>query len=145
MSTSPTRLSECEVHRGTLSAPGVWRRVPGRCRPRWPDPDPDPDSDPDPHSDPGHGPAAAQDPAQAFARGQAERYEAWRAQIRELAERGVAEGEFSSDDLDGRTVRCPALAGGLAPQRLRRAPPPRAEGARRHLNRLIETELRRRS
>ncbi|MFE2519109.1 TetR family transcriptional regulator C-terminal domain-containing protein [Streptomyces mirabilis] len=40
--------------------------------------------------------AGDQDPDQAFARGQAERYEAWHTRIRELAERGVAEGEFSS-------------------------------------------------
>ncbi|MFD9509450.1 TetR/AcrR family transcriptional regulator [Streptomyces mirabilis] len=89
--------------------------------------------------------AGDQDPDQAFARGQAERYEAWHTQIRELAERGVAEGEFSSDDLDGFTVRFAALADGLALQRLRRAPPLSTEDARRHLNRLVETELRRRS
>ncbi|WP_240362197.1 MULTISPECIES: TetR/AcrR family transcriptional regulator [unclassified Streptomyces] len=89
--------------------------------------------------------AGDQDPDQAFARGQAERYEAWHTQIRELAERGVAEGEFSSDDLDGFTVRFAALADGLALQRLRQAPPLGTEDARRHLNRLIETELRRRS
>ncbi|MEU2866906.1 TetR/AcrR family transcriptional regulator [Streptomyces mirabilis] len=89
--------------------------------------------------------AGDQDPDQAFARGQAERYEAWHTQIRELAERGVAEGEFSSDDLDGFTVRFAALADGLAPQRLRQAPPLSTEDARRHLNRLIDTELRRRS
>ncbi|WP_240361211.1 MULTISPECIES: TetR family transcriptional regulator C-terminal domain-containing protein [unclassified Streptomyces] len=89
--------------------------------------------------------AGDQDPDQAFARGQAERYEAWHTQIRELAERGVGEGEFSSDDLDGFTVRFAALADGLALQRLRQAPPLSTEDARRHLNRLIETELRRRS
>ncbi|MFD5759898.1 TetR/AcrR family transcriptional regulator [Streptomyces sp. NPDC127044] len=89
--------------------------------------------------------AGDQDPDQAFARGQAERYEAWHTQIRELAERGVAEGEFSSDDLDGFTVRFAALADGLALLRLRQAPPLSTEDARRHLNRLIETELRRRS
>ncbi|MCX4460204.1 TetR family transcriptional regulator C-terminal domain-containing protein [Streptomyces sp. NBC_01728] len=89
--------------------------------------------------------AGDQDPDQAFARGQAERYEAWHAQIRELAERGVADGEFSSDDLGGFTVRFAALADGLALQRLRQAPPLSTEDARRHLNRLIETELRRRS
>ncbi|MFG2259007.1 TetR/AcrR family transcriptional regulator [Streptomyces mirabilis] len=88
--------------------------------------------------------AGDQDPDQAFARGQAERYEAWHTQIRELAERGVAEGEFSSDDLDGFTVRFAALADGLALQRLRQAPPLSTEDARRHLNRLIDTELRRR-
>ncbi|KUN42708.1 TetR family transcriptional regulator [Streptomyces olivochromogenes] len=89
--------------------------------------------------------AGDQDPDQAFARGQAERYEAWHTQIRELAERGVAEGEFSSEDLNGFTVRFAALADGLALQRLRQAPPLSTEDARRHLNRLIETELRRRS
>jgi AcrR family transcriptional regulator len=89
--------------------------------------------------------AGDQDPDQAFARGQAERYEAWHAQIRELAERGVDEGEFSSDDLGGFAVRFAALADGLALQRLRQAPPLSTEDARRHLNRLIETELRRRS
>ncbi|MFF2465507.1 TetR/AcrR family transcriptional regulator [Streptomyces mirabilis] len=89
--------------------------------------------------------AGDQDPDPAFARGQAERYEAWHTQIRELAERGVAEGEFSSDDLDGFTVRFAALADGLALQRLRQAPPLSTEDARRHLNRLIDTELRRRS
>ncbi|MFK0023846.1 TetR/AcrR family transcriptional regulator [Streptomyces sp. NPDC090798] len=89
--------------------------------------------------------AGDQDPDQAFARGQAERYEAWHTQIRELAERGVAEGEFSSDNLDGFTVRFAALADGLALQRLRQAPPLSTQDARRHLNRLVETELRRRS
>ncbi|MFJ9483083.1 hypothetical protein ACIRRI_50585, partial [Streptomyces mirabilis] len=67
--------------------------------------------------------------------------EAWHTQIRELTERGVAEGEFSSEGLDGFTVRFAALA----LQRLRQAPPLSTEDARRHLNRLIETELRRRS
>ncbi|WP_323138689.1 MULTISPECIES: TetR family transcriptional regulator C-terminal domain-containing protein [Streptomyces] len=66
-------------------------------------------------------------------------------QIRELAERGVAEGEFSSEDLDGFTVRFAALADALALQRLRQAPPLSTEDAHRHLNRLIETELRQRS
>ncbi|MFF1745737.1 TetR family transcriptional regulator [Streptomyces mirabilis] len=89
--------------------------------------------------------AGDQDPDQVFARGQAERYEGWDTQIHELAERGVAEGEFSSDDLDGFTVRFAALAAALALQRLRQAPPLSTEDARRHLNRLIETELRRRS
>jgi AcrR family transcriptional regulator len=89
--------------------------------------------------------AGDQDRDQAFARGQAERYGAWHTQIRELAERGVSEGEFSSDDLDGFTVRFAALADGLALQRLRQAPPLSTEDARRHLDRLIETELRRRS
>lgn len=82
---------------------------------------------------------------EAFARGQAERYEAWHRQIRALAERGVADGEFTGDDLDGFTVRFAALADGLALQRLRQAPPLSTADARRHLNRLIETELVRRS
>ncbi|MFE4422729.1 TetR family transcriptional regulator C-terminal domain-containing protein [Streptomyces sp. NPDC056817] len=73
-----------------------------------------------------------------FARGQAQRYEAWH-----LIERGVAEGEFTCDDLDGVTVRFAALADGLALQRLRQTPPLTTEDARRHLNRLIETELAR--
>jgi AcrR family transcriptional regulator len=76
-----------------------------------------------------------------FARGQAQRYEAWHREIRALVERGVADGEFTADDLDGFTVRFAALADGLALQRLRQAPPLTTEGARRHLNRLIETEL----
>ncbi|MGW5656898.1 TetR/AcrR family transcriptional regulator [Streptomyces humi] len=78
---------------------------------------------------------------EAFARGQAERYAAWHRQIRALAERGVVEGEFSGDDLDGFTVRFAALADGLALQRLRQSPPLSTEDARRHLNRLVETEL----
>lgn len=76
-----------------------------------------------------------------FTRGQAQRYEAWHREIRALAERGVADGEFTADDLDGFTVRFAALADGLALQRLCQAPPLTIEGARRHLNRLIETEL----
>ncbi|MGP4011635.1 TetR/AcrR family transcriptional regulator [Streptomyces sp. 4N124] len=82
---------------------------------------------------------------EAFARGQAERYEAWHRQIRALAERGVADGEFTGSDLDGFTARFAALADGLALQRLRQAPPLSTADARRHLNRLIETELVRRS
>ncbi|MEV6166811.1 TetR family transcriptional regulator C-terminal domain-containing protein [Streptomyces sp. NPDC051954] len=82
---------------------------------------------------------------EAFARGQAQRYEAWHQQIRALAERGVADGEFTGDDLDGFTARFAALADGLALQRLRQAPPLSTADARRHLNRLIETELVRRS
>lgn len=65
--------------------------------------------------------AVGQDPDQVFARGQAGRYEAWHTRIRALAERGVAEGQFSSEDLDGFTVRFAALADGLALQRLRQA------------------------
>ncbi|MFF4258323.1 TetR/AcrR family transcriptional regulator [Streptomyces sp. NPDC001663] len=85
--------------------------------------------------------AGEQGTDEAFARGQAQRYEAWHRQIRELAERGVADGEFDSDDLDGFTVRFAALADGLALQRLRQAPPLSTQEARRHLNRLIEREL----
>ncbi|MFF9126619.1 TetR/AcrR family transcriptional regulator [Streptomyces sp. NPDC014889] len=80
-----------------------------------------------------------------FARGQAQRYEAWHLQIRHLVERGVAEGEFTCDDPDGFTVRFAALADGLALQHLRQTPPLTTEDARRHLNRLIETELARKS
>ncbi|MEV7345773.1 TetR family transcriptional regulator C-terminal domain-containing protein [Streptomyces sp. NPDC093544] len=86
--------------------------------------------------------AGDQDPDQPFARGQGQRYEAWHTQIRELAERGVADGEFASDDLHGFTVRFAALADGLALQRLRQAPLLSTQDARRHLNRLVETELR---
>lgn len=82
---------------------------------------------------------------EAFARGQAQRYEAWHRQIRALAERGIDDGEFAGEDLDGFTVRFAALADGLALQRLRQAPPLSTQDARRHLNRLIETELLRRS
>ncbi|MEU2421133.1 TetR family transcriptional regulator C-terminal domain-containing protein [Streptomyces sp. NPDC007851] len=78
---------------------------------------------------------------EAFARGQAERYAAWHRQIRALAERSVKDREFSGDDLDGFTVRFAALADGLARQRLRQAPPLSTQDARRHLNRLVETEL----
>ncbi|WP_089105966.1 TetR/AcrR family transcriptional regulator [Streptomyces hyaluromycini] len=83
-------------------------------------------------------------PDQAFARGQDRRYESWHQQIRTLAERGVADGEFSCEDLDGFTVRFAALADGLALQRLRQAPPLTTQDARRHLNHFVETELRRR-
>ncbi len=78
-----------------------------------------------------------------FARGQAQRYEAWHQQIRHLIERGVDEGEFTCEDLDGVTVRFAALADGLALQHLRQTPPLTTEDARRHLNRLVETELAR--
>lgn len=88
--------------------------------------------------------AGDRDADAAFARGQAQRYEAWHQQIRALAERGVADGEFTGEDLDGFTVRFSALADGLALQRLRQVPPLSTEDARRHLNRLIETELLRR-
>lgn len=76
-----------------------------------------------------------------FTRNQAERYETWHQQIRALAERGISEGEFSTDDLEGFTVRFAALADGLALQRLRQAPALSTEDARRHLNRLVEGEL----
>jgi AcrR family transcriptional regulator len=78
---------------------------------------------------------------EAFARGQAQRYEAWHRQIRQLAARGVAEGEFTCDDLEDFTVRFAALADGLALQRLRQTPPLTTQEARRHLNRFIEAEL----
>lgn len=81
---------------------------------------------------------------EAFARGQAQRYEAWHREIRALVRRGIDDGEFTGEDLDGFTVRFAALADGLALQRLRQAPPLSTEDARRHLNRLIETELLRR-
>ncbi|OAH13613.1 TetR/AcrR family transcriptional regulator [Streptomyces jeddahensis] len=77
----------------------------------------------------------------AFARGQAERYEAWHGQIRALVERGVADGDFVCEDPDGFTVRFAALADGLALQRLRQAPPLSTEDARLHLNRLVAAEL----
>ncbi|MER6087394.1 TetR/AcrR family transcriptional regulator [Streptomyces bluensis] len=86
--------------------------------------------------------AGDQDPDQGFARGQAQRYEAWHGQIRSLAGRGVDDGEFICDDLDGFAARFAALADGLALQRLRQAPPLTTEDARRHLKRFIETELR---
>jgi AcrR family transcriptional regulator len=76
-----------------------------------------------------------------FAAGQARRYEAWHQQIRSLAARGVADGEFTCDDLDGFAVRFAALADGLALQRLRQSPPLSTGAARGHLTRLIETEL----
>jgi len=85
--------------------------------------------------------AGEQGKDEAFARGQSERYEAWHRQIRQLAERGVTDGEFRSDDLDGFTARFAALADGLALQRLRQAPPLSTQEARHHLNRLIEREL----
>ncbi|WUV38886.1 TetR family transcriptional regulator C-terminal domain-containing protein [Streptomyces sp. NBC_01483] len=62
--------------------------------------------------------------------------------MRETAERRTDEGEFSSDDLDGFTARFAALADGLTLRRLRQAPPMSTEESRRHLNRLVETELR---
>lgn len=89
--------------------------------------------------------AGEQGTDEAFSGGQAHRYETWHQQIRALAQRGVTDGEFSSEDLDGFTVRFAALADGLALQRLRQAPPLSTQDARRHLNRLIETELGRRS
>ncbi|MGW7048223.1 TetR/AcrR family transcriptional regulator [Streptomyces avermitilis] len=87
--------------------------------------------------------AGEQHPDAAFARGQDLRYESWHQQIRTLAERGLADGEFTCDDLDGFTVRFAALADGLALQRLRQAPPLSTHDARRHLNHFVETELRR--
>ncbi len=85
--------------------------------------------------------AGEQGTDEAFARGQSDRYAAWHRQIHALAERGVAEGELSCDDLDGFTARFAALADGLALQRLRQAPPLTTGEARRHLNRFIEREL----
>ncbi|GAA4310558.1 hypothetical protein GCM10023086_30360 [Streptomyces venetus] len=89
--------------------------------------------------------AGEQGTDEAFARGQADRYAAWHRQIRALAERGVGDGEFSCDDLDGFTTRFAALADGLALQRLRQAPPLTTQEARHHLNRFIERELTPRS
>ncbi|MBQ1125227.1 TetR family transcriptional regulator C-terminal domain-containing protein, partial [Streptomyces sp. B15] len=77
----------------------------------------------------------------AFAGGQDRRYESWHRQIRALAERGAADGEFTCVDLDGFTTRFAALADGLALQRLRQAPPLTTQDARRHLHRFIGTEL----
>ncbi|MDH6699922.1 TetR/AcrR family transcriptional regulator [Streptomyces griseoviridis] len=85
--------------------------------------------------------AGEQGTDEAFARGQAHRYEAWHGQIRALAERAAADGRRAAVDLDGFTIRFAALADGLALQRLRQAPPLTMEAARRHLNHLIETEL----
>ncbi|MFE7214926.1 TetR family transcriptional regulator C-terminal domain-containing protein [Streptomyces sp. NPDC057611] len=87
--------------------------------------------------------AGEQGADETFARGQAQRYEAWHHQFRHLIERGVAEGAFTCDDLDGVTVLFAALADGLALQHLRQTPPLTTEDARRHLNHLIETELAR--
>jgi hypothetical protein len=78
---------------------------------------------------------------QAFARGQAERYEAWHNEIRALVERGCAEGDFTCPDPQGFAGCFSALVDGLALQRLRQAPPLATEAARRHLYRLVEAEL----
>ncbi|MEU5022984.1 TetR/AcrR family transcriptional regulator [Streptomyces milbemycinicus] len=83
----------------------------------------------------------AGDRDQAFARGQAERYESWHGEIRALVERGLAKGDFRCADPAGFAVRFAALADGLALQRLRQAPPLTTEAARRHLYRLVEVEL----
>jgi AcrR family transcriptional regulator len=83
-----------------------------------------------------------QDPDRTFARGQTERYEAWHSQIRALVVRGVGDGEFTCEDPGAFTVRFAALADGLALQRLRQAPPLSTQDARRHLNRLVEAELK---
>ncbi|WP_259471603.1 TetR/AcrR family transcriptional regulator [Streptomyces shenzhenensis] len=85
--------------------------------------------------------AGEQDPDQPFARGQADRYRDWHDQIRALAVRAVTDGDADCADPDGFTVRFAALADGLALQRLRQAPSLTTRDARRHLNRLIETEL----
>jgi AcrR family transcriptional regulator len=78
---------------------------------------------------------------QAFARGQAERYEAWHSEIRALVERGCDEGDFTCSDSHGFASRFSALVDGLALQRLRQAPPLTTEAARRHLYRLVEAEI----
>jgi AcrR family transcriptional regulator len=78
---------------------------------------------------------------QAFARGQAERYEAWHSEIRVLVERGCAEGDFTCSDPQGFAGCFSALVDGLALQRLRQAPSLTTEAARRHLYRLVEAEL----
>ncbi|MEU5341763.1 MULTISPECIES: TetR family transcriptional regulator C-terminal domain-containing protein [unclassified Streptomyces] len=83
-----------------------------------------------------------QDPERAFASGQAKRYEDWHSQIRALVERGVADGEFVCADPAGFTVRFAALSDGLALQRLRQSPELSTQDARRHLYRLVESELR---
>jgi len=78
---------------------------------------------------------------QAFARGQAERYESWHGEIRSLVERGCAEGDFRCDDPADFTLRFSALADGLALRRLRQVPALSVEDARRHLRRFAEAEL----
>ncbi|MEV7086026.1 TetR/AcrR family transcriptional regulator [Streptomyces sp. NPDC093085] len=83
----------------------------------------------------------AGDRDEAFARGQAERYENWHGEIRALVERGRDEGDFHCPDPAAFTTRFAALADGLALQRLRQSPPLTTEEARRHLRRLIEAEL----
>ncbi|WP_030226904.1 TetR family transcriptional regulator C-terminal domain-containing protein [Actinoalloteichus caeruleus] len=52
------------------------------------------------------------------------------------------EGEFGCADLEESAVHQVALIDGLALQWLRQAPPLTAEQARRHLHRIVETELR---
>ncbi|WP_326610609.1 TetR family transcriptional regulator C-terminal domain-containing protein [Streptomyces scopuliridis] len=83
----------------------------------------------------------AGDRDQAFARGQAARYESWHGEIRVLVERGRDEGDFHCDDPADFAVRFAALADGLALQRLRQSPPLTTTDARRHLYRLVEVEL----
>ncbi|MFJ1745376.1 TetR/AcrR family transcriptional regulator [Streptomyces sp. NPDC088116] len=83
----------------------------------------------------------AGDRDQAFARGQAERYERWHDEISTLVERGRDEGDFTCADPADFAVRFAALVDGLALQRLRQVPPLTTTDARRHLYRLIEAEL----
>ncbi|MEV6128596.1 TetR/AcrR family transcriptional regulator [Streptomyces violaceusniger] len=78
---------------------------------------------------------------QSFARGQAERYEAWHGEIRSLAERGRDEGDFVCDDPADFALRFSALADGLALRRLRQAPALTVADARRHLRRFVAAEL----
>ncbi|MFC9226211.1 TetR/AcrR family transcriptional regulator [Streptomyces hygroscopicus] len=79
---------------------------------------------------------------QAFARGQAERYETRHAQIQALVERGRDEGDFRCDDPADFALRFSALADGLALRRLRQVPTLSVADARRHLRRFVDAELR---
>ncbi|OPF71170.1 TetR family transcriptional regulator [Streptomyces antioxidans] len=79
---------------------------------------------------------------EAFARGQAERYESWHGEIRALVERGRAEGDFRCDDPADFALRFSALADGLALRRLRQVPALSVPAARRHLRRFVDAELR---
>ncbi|WAP58009.1 TetR family transcriptional regulator C-terminal domain-containing protein [Streptomyces sp. S465] len=79
---------------------------------------------------------------QTFARGQAERYETWYAEVQALVERGRDEGDFRCDDPADFTLRFSALADGLALRRLRQVPTLSVADARRHLRRSVDAELR---
>ncbi|MFF5671419.1 TetR/AcrR family transcriptional regulator [Streptomyces hygroscopicus] len=79
---------------------------------------------------------------QTFARGQAERYETWHAEIQALVERGRDEGDFRCDDPADFALRFSALADGLALRRLRQVPTLSVADARRHLRRFVDAELR---